>query len=141
MASSQHSTLTNTETSEKMSETSIVNDKQSRIGNDITILEENAIYIPDRYYLQMFHTGLLHQLVELVKNVNEEEKLLDFIQFKRRNVFENSSSDEHKRKKSHQNKLSTQEEHYVEPPFFDSNENGDTSPDVTYSTESRHKKD
>jgi len=127
MSSSDHLTI-----SEVQSIASDDNDIEAKLVNNKQFLLDNGLYIPDRYYVRMVQTGLIDQFIKLINDVNQERKLLKFLELKQEVEDEDFREQNENLKTTRQNSSSNP----LEPVFYDPELDDEMRPGTTYFTKS-----
>ncbi|CAF2121807.1 unnamed protein product [Rotaria magnacalcarata] len=92
-----------------------------------TVLKENNIFIPDRYFLRMFQNGLIDKLINVVLDINIEQDVFELNSLMK--IFNreetNDDNEQHiikKRKLSEENNTNETMSSYSEPQVTGINE-------------------
>ncbi|CAF1685250.1 unnamed protein product [Rotaria magnacalcarata] len=92
-----------------------------------TVLKENNIFIPDRYFLRMFQNGLIDKLINVVLDINIEQDVFELNSLMK--IFNreetNGDNEQHiikKRKLSEENNTNETMSSYSEPQVTGINE-------------------
>jgi hypothetical protein len=123
-------------TTEIKSKLSINIKTQTEMINKRKFLDENNIFIPDRYYARIFSMGLIGLLIKLIENVNDEQEILTFLESKRGHDDWDDIEKQLKLKKVGDNDESSKATNKSDIVFIDSNDDEDIRPNTAYSTKS-----
>lgn len=123
-SSSSSTTTTKTETQLTASDD---NEIEKKLIDNKQFLSDNGLSIPDRYYVRMAQTGLIHHLMKLIKNVNQEQKFLRLLEMKHLEDEEIREQNEFVKKY-----CTSGNSVRPEPVFYDPEEDNEIRPGTTY---------